>query len=164
MRHLLIIGLIPSLGAFICNAMKKGDDDLRAKVQNPVSSMYSLPLKLTADFGAPNGSAYFFNVNPVIPMTVGDWNLISRALIPLWASVEGFIEGTPDIHQGRPVNDRKNGLGDIDYSLFFSPNKTKPFIWGIGPSITFKDYPIRQRPASFNLDKVLAQMERAGSR
>jgi hypothetical protein len=61
--------------------------------------MYSLPLKLTADFGAPNGSAYFFNVNPV---TVGDWNLISRALIPLWVCVDGFIEGTPDIHQGRP--------------------------------------------------------------
>jgi hypothetical protein len=79
-------------------------------------------------------------------------------------SVDGFIEGTPDISQGRPANDRKNGLGDIDYSLFFSPNKTKPFIWGIGPSITFKDYPIRQTPASFSLDKVLAQIERAGSR
>jgi hypothetical protein len=87
MRHLLIIGLIPSLGAFICNAMKKGGDDLRAKVQNPVSSMYSLPLKLTADFGAPNGSAYFFNVNPIIPVTVGDWNLISRSLIPLCSHV-----------------------------------------------------------------------------
>jgi hypothetical protein len=37
----------------------KGGDDLRAKVQNPVSSMYSLPLKLTADFGAATGSAYF---------------------------------------------------------------------------------------------------------
>jgi hypothetical protein len=23
--------------------------------------MYSLPLKLTADFGAPDGNAYFFN-------------------------------------------------------------------------------------------------------
>jgi hypothetical protein len=61
-------------------AQAEGGDDLRAKVQNPVSSMYSLPLKLTADFGASNGSAYFFNVNPVIPVTVGNWNLISRAL------------------------------------------------------------------------------------
>jgi len=94
MRHLLIIGLIPSLGASICNDREKGDDDLRAKVQNPVSSMYSLPLKLTADFGAPNGSAYFFNVNPVIPMTGGGWNLISRSLIPHWVSVDGFIEGS----------------------------------------------------------------------
>jgi hypothetical protein len=115
----------------------KGGDDLRAKVQNPVSSMYSLPLKLTVDFGAANGSASFFNLNPVIPVTVGNWNLISRALIPAWISVDGFIEGTPSIPEGRPANDRKNGLGDINYSLFFSPNKTKPFIWGVGPSITF---------------------------
>jgi hypothetical protein len=33
MRHLLIIGLIPSLGASICNAKEKGDDDLRAKAR-----------------------------------------------------------------------------------------------------------------------------------
>lgn len=111
-------------------------DDLRAKVQNPVSSMYSLPLKLTVDSGAPNGSAYFLNANPVIPVTVGDWNLISRALIPAWVSVDGYIEGTPGIPQGQPANDRKSGLGDINYSLFVSPNKTKPFIWGLGPSIS----------------------------
>jgi hypothetical protein len=37
MRHLLIIGLIPSLGASICNAKEKGGDDLRAKAQNPVT-------------------------------------------------------------------------------------------------------------------------------
>ena len=114
----------------------QGGDDLRSAVQNPVSSMISLPLKFTADFGAPNGTAYFFNVNPVIPVTVGDWNLISRALIPALVSVDGFIAGTPGIPEGQPSNDRKTGLGDINYSLFFSPNKTKPFIWGVGPSIT----------------------------
>jgi hypothetical protein len=135
-RPLLIAILVTFIFAATALSEEKEGDDLRAKVQNPVSSMYSLPLKLTVDFGAPNGSAYFFNVNPVIPVTVGDWNLISRALIPAWVSVDGFIEGTPDIPQGRPANDRKNGLGDINYSLFFSPNKTKPFIWGIGPSIT----------------------------
>ena len=113
----------------------QGGEDLRSAVQNPVSSMISLPLKLTADFGAPNGSAYFFNVNPVITVTVGDWNLISRALIPALVSVDGFIAGTPSIPEGQPSDDRKTGLGDINYSLFFSPNKTKPFIWGLGPSI-----------------------------
>jgi len=113
----------------------QGGDDLRAKVQNPVSSMYSLPLKLTVDFGAPDGSAYFFNINPVIPVTVGDWNLISRALIPAVVSVDGLIAGTPEIPEGVPSRDRKTGLGDINYSLFVSPNKTKPFIWGLGPSI-----------------------------
>jgi hypothetical protein len=115
------------------SAEAKGGDNLRAKVQNPVSSIYSLPLKLTVNFGAPDGSAYFFNANPVIPVTVGDWKLNSRAFIPAWISVDGFIEGTPDILQGRPSADRKNGLGDINYSLFFSPHKSKPFIWGVGP-------------------------------
>ncbi len=73
----------------------QGGDDLRSKVQNPVSSMYSLPFKLTVDFGAGDGSAYFLNINPVIPVTVGDWNLISRALIPALVSVDGEIAGPP---------------------------------------------------------------------
>ena len=93
------------------------------------------PLKLTMDFGAPDGSAYFFNINPVIPVTVGDWNLINRALIPAVVSVDGFIQGTPGIPEGVPSKDRKTGLGDINYSLFFSPAKASKFIWGLGPSI-----------------------------
>jgi len=115
---------------------KEGGGDLRAAVQNPVGAMYSLPLKLTVDFGAPNGSAYFLNVNPVIPVTIGEWNLINRALIPALVSVDGFIEGTPEIPQGKPANDRKTGIGDINYSVFLSPAKPKGAIWGIGPSIT----------------------------
>jgi hypothetical protein len=113
----------------------QGGDDLRAKVQNPVSSMYSLPLKLTADFGAGDGSAYFFNANPVIPVTVGNWNLISRALIPVIVSVDGEISGTPQIPANDPSDDRKTGIGDINYSLFFSPADAAKFIWGIGPSV-----------------------------
>jgi len=54
--------------------------------------------------------------------------LINRAIIPAWVSVDGYIEGTPDIPQGFPADDRKNGLDDINYSLFLSPNKTKPFM------------------------------------
>ncbi len=114
---------------------ESGGDDLRAKAQNPVSSMYSLPLKLTLDFGAPNDEAIFFNVNPVIPITVGDWNLINRAIIPAIVSVEGLIGGTPDIPEGTPNTDRKTGLGDINYTLFFSPADSKGLIWGLGPSI-----------------------------
>ncbi len=113
-----------------------GGDDLRSKAQNPVSSMYSLPLKFTADFNAPNGSAYIMNVNPVIPVTVGDWNFISRALIPAVVSVDGYIEGTPEIPRDSPDNDRNTGIGDINYSLYISPAKSAKMIWGLGPSIT----------------------------
>jgi len=116
-------------------AAESGGDDLRAKAQNPVSSMYSLPLKLTLDFGAPDDEAVFFNVNPVLPVTVGDWNLVNRIIIPAIVSVDGFIGGTPDIPEGAPSQDRETGLGDINYSLYFSPADTKELIWGIGPSI-----------------------------
>jgi len=112
-----------------------GGDDMRAKAQNPVSSMYSLPLKLTLDFGAPKDEAVFFNINPVLPVTVGDWNLVNRFIIPAVVSVEGFIGGTPDIPSGAPSESRETGLGDINYSLYFSPADTKGLIWGIGPSI-----------------------------
>ena len=116
-------------------AAEAGGDDLRAKAQNPVSSMYSLPLKLTLDFGAPDDEAVFFNVNPVLPVTVGDWNLVNRIIIPAIVSVDGFIGGTPDIPEGAPSQDRETGLGDINYSLYFSPADAKGMIWGLGPSI-----------------------------
>ena len=34
-------------------AQEGGGDDVRSKAQNPVSAMYSLPLKFSVDFGHP---------------------------------------------------------------------------------------------------------------
>ena len=115
------------------NAKEKGGDDLRASAQNPISSMVSLPLKLTTDQGAKNGNGTILNINPVIPVTVGDWNLISRALIP-FGHVDGAISnaGNPSPLGG---TSSASGLGDINYSLFFSPAKYEKVIWGVGPSI-----------------------------
>jgi hypothetical protein len=67
---------------------------------------------------------------------VGDWNLVSRALIPFVVSVDGYIEGTPEIPKGSPSNDHETGLVYINYSLYFSPAKASKMIWGLGPSIT----------------------------
>lgn len=114
------------------------DDDLRASVQNPISSLVSVPLKFTFDNGAPNGDANFFNLQPVVPVRVGGWNLVSRAIIPL-TSAPGGISGLPD---NPGVGDTfqtgtARGLGDINYTLFFNPaESTGAWTWGIGPSIT----------------------------
>ena len=110
-------------------------EDLRAKTQNPVGAMISVPLKNTLDFGAPNGTAYFLNIQPVIPVTVGDWNLINRVILPI-VHVGGFIAGTPGIPKGQP-GDGATGLGDTNYSVFLSPASPGKVIWGIGPSINF---------------------------
>ena len=108
-------------------------EDLRAKTQNPVGAMYSLPFKFSFDYGAPNGEATFLNIQPVIPVTVGNWNLINRVIAPI-AHVPGFISGTPEIPSGTP-GDGATGLGDINYSVFVSPAKAGKVIWGVGPSL-----------------------------
>ena len=113
---------------------EKGGGDLRAAAQNPISSLISLPFKLSYDYGADNGEATILNIQPVYPVTVGDWNLVNRAIIPLIDS-PGTISGIPGIPN--PVRGKgASGLGDINYSLYFSPVKYGKVIWGVGPSIS----------------------------
>lgn len=122
-------------------AEEKGGD-LRSAVQNPISSLISLPFKFTFDYGAENGEASFLNIQPVLPVTVGDWNLVNRVIAPL-VDTPGQVTGLPGIPN--PVRgDGATGLGDINYSLFFSPVKYDKWIWGAGPSITFPTATDRQ--------------------
>ncbi|UCD69557.1 MAG: neuromedin U [Betaproteobacteria bacterium] len=111
---------------------------LRAATQNPISSMYSLPFKFTFDNGATNGDANFLNIQPVLPVTRGNWNLVSRFIIPL-VDAPGGVPGLPN-NPGigdTKESGRTSGLGDINYSLFFNPLETKgSLIWGLGGSIT----------------------------
>jgi hypothetical protein len=115
-----------------------GKGDLRAATQNPISSMYSLPFKFTFDNGADNGDANFLNIQPVLPATVGDWNLVSRIIIPL-VDAPGGVPGLPN-NPGlgdTKKSGRATGLGDVNYSLFFNPLETQgSLIWGLGASIT----------------------------
>lgn len=113
--------------------------ELGAAVQNPISSLISVPFKFSFDNGAPNGKANVLSINPVIPVTVGDWNLVSRFLIPLYDAPGGVsgLPGNPGV--GDPTSSgRVFGLGDINYTLFFSPVKPTSggWIWGLGPSFT----------------------------
>ena len=112
----------------------QGGGDLRSAVQNPISSLISLPFKFTFDYGASDGEASFLNIQPVVPITVGNWNLVNRAIIPL-IHTTGEVAGTPGIPNPIEGNGA-TGLGDINYSLFFSPVEYDKVIWGIGPSIT----------------------------
>ena len=112
----------------------QGGGDLRSAVQNPISSLISLPFKFTFDYGASNGQASFLNIQPVGPITVGNWNLVNRLIVPLIDS-PGEVAGLPEIPNPIQGNGA-TGLGDINYSLFFSPVKYDKVIWGIGPSIT----------------------------
>ena len=135
LRFSATISCILILIVFISSAWgQENGDDLRAKVQNPISSLVSLPFKFTFDYGAPNGEASFLNIQPVYPVTVGDWNWVSRLIVPLIDSPgEVTTPATPNPIPGNGAT----GLGDFNYSLFFSPVKYDKWIWGIGPAITF---------------------------
>ena len=129
-----VIGLFYLLAVCGVQAKSEGGSDVRAAAQNPVASMYSIPFKFTFDNGAANGDANILSINPVIPFTVADWNLVNRFLIPM-ADVDGPISGLPPNPSPIPGNGA-SGLGDINWSLYFSPVKYDKVIWGVGPSLS----------------------------
>jgi hypothetical protein len=109
-------------------APAQGADDAAAlakKLSNPVASLISVPLQSNFDFrmGTGSGWRYTLNVQPVIPIALSPkWNMISRTIIPF--NHQSNVTG---------AGATQNGLGDITQSLFFSPNKSEPFVWAVGP-------------------------------
>ena len=109
--------------------------DIGAEAANPLGFLPSVALRNTVDFGAPNGSAYFLNIQPLFPFHLGSWDVINRPILPV-IHVSGFVEGTANIPQGAK-GDGAFGLGDINYSAYFAPPDWGMFNWGFGPSVTF---------------------------
>jgi hypothetical protein len=108
---------------------KNSEEDLAKASQNPVADLISLPLQNNTnfEFGPREKTQNVLNVQPVIPFHLTpEWNLINRTIIPV-ISQPGF---TPD-------QDRKEGLGDINTTLFLSPAKPGKLIWGVGPIFVF---------------------------
>jgi hypothetical protein len=106
-------------------AEEESAGELARKAQNPVADMMSFPFQDNMNFGyGPNdGMQNVMNFQPVIPLRLNkDWNLITRTIAPL-------------IYQ--PWPEYEFGLGDIQFTPFFSPAKSSKFIWGAGPVFQF---------------------------
>ena len=58
-----------------------------------------------------------------------DWNLITRTILPLTWQPRLAPSGVPDF------GDANFGLGNVTLSLFLSPQRPGPIIWGVGPAI-----------------------------
>ncbi|MFC1681572.1 neuromedin U [Pseudomonadota bacterium] len=127
------LGIVSTILSILLIPTSEGSD-LRSAVQNPISSLISLPFEFNFDNGADNGRANFVNIQPVVPVTVGEWNLVNRLIVPV-GEVDGPITGLANNPSPIP-GDGASGLGDINYSLFFSPVQYKKLIWGIGPSVS----------------------------
>lgn len=110
--------------------------DLAKAAQNPVAAMISLPFQNNTFFGIgpDNKTANVLNIQPVVPFTVGDWNIINRTIAPL-IYLPDLTSGLPEVPDG--VNEGSTfGLGDINTTFYFSPATPGKFIWGVGPSLT----------------------------
>jgi hypothetical protein len=102
--------------------------DIAKQAQNPIASLISVPFE--NDFNPYTGvnkeDSYVLEMKPVIPIRLSnDWTLITRTIIP--------VIQVPDLAPGVSGT---SGLGDIQESLFLSPSKAGPVIWGAGPVIS----------------------------
>src|SRR5689334_18986457 len=124
---------------------QEATENLAAAAQNPIASMISLPFQNNTYFNAgPNHdkTANILNIQPVLPISAGTWNIISRTIAPLvyLPSVRtGFTdptlgENTISVKGGPFGIPETFGLGDINQTLYFSPAAPSDFVWGVGPS------------------------------
>jgi hypothetical protein len=122
--------LTAALGAAL-PAFAQDATALAKAAQNPIASMISVPFQYNANFdvGPLEKPQHVLNIQPVYPVDLNsEWNLITRTIVPL-LSQPAFTPG----------QDRENGLGDIQFSAFFSPKKPTAdgWIWGAGAITQF---------------------------
>lgn len=127
---IVLTALTLLLAVTTCYAEGTNDEDLAKKLANPIADLMILPLQINYDsnIGASDdGERLIANFQPVLPFAVNDnWKLITRTIIP-------FVYQN-DIVAGLGS---QSGLGDINMSLFFSPNDTGKITLGFGPVMSF---------------------------
>jgi hypothetical protein len=117
---------------------QQSTQDLATAAQNPIAAMYSLPFQNNTYFGVGpnhNETANGLNIQPVLPFSFGELNIISRTIAPL-IYLSGFAIAPSDITSNNPLSGSHFGLGDISQSIFLSPANSEELIWGIGPAFS----------------------------
>jgi hypothetical protein len=134
---LLAAALLPLTSA----ALAQESGDLAKAAQNPVAAMISLPFQNNTLFGVgpDDDVANVLNIQPVIPFTVGDWNIINRTIVPM-IYLPDVTAGLPELPEGISGGETF-GLGDINHSIYFSPANSGP---GSGPRSPFRPRPTRR--------------------
>jgi hypothetical protein len=125
MRHLTGIVALATLCALALGGpalAQESAEALAKAAQNPLASLVTLPLQSNYNLGVGpyDRTLYNLNVQPVVPYTGEDWNVIARTIIPLNSVPRGEVDST-------------FGVGDTSMTLFFSPAKGGAFTWGVGP-------------------------------
>lgn len=131
MKRCSMTMVLASLLAAPVAAQEGGDATSLAKAaQNPIAAMISVPFQynINLETGPLEKTQHILNIQPVYPIRMNaEWNVITRTIVPV-ISQPAF-----DASQ-----DRTNGLGDIQFSAFLSPQApTGGWIWGAGMIVQF---------------------------
>jgi len=134
-----------AIGASLCAVPTQAQDggDLAKQSQNPLGAMISLPFEnnLLFNIGPSEKTGYALNFKPVLPVRIGEWNMINRFVVPVIYSGGQDVPGTgaPDVDLGYgsinfdKVSGSAFGLGDITWQPFFGPAEPGKVIWGVAP-------------------------------
>lgn len=110
------------------------EDWLKA-AQNPLIPVFSVPLEYTHHGGAENGDVSIGRIKPIIPVSLGSWNMINQLSLN-FIGTPGPVTGIEELPQPYPGNG-SNGLGDTNFTSLFSPETSGDFRWGFGPTFVF---------------------------
>lgn len=112
-------------GAAAAAAAGASTEELTKQVQNPISSLISVPFQNNNAFGIGpyDRTQDVLNIQPVIPVGISkNWNMITRIIQPIvW-------QPYPNAPTGGVY-----GFGDMVPTFFFSPKNSGKLIWGVGP-------------------------------
>jgi hypothetical protein len=112
-------------------------NDAAAAAQNPIASNISLPLEASiySKTGLEDDDAFVLNVQPVYPLSLGNWNAVNRLILPIM-DLPSTSGGIPEVPGQTVGASGQSGLGDVNFTTFFSPADSSKITWGVGPSIS----------------------------
>jgi len=124
-------------------------ENLRGAAQNPLSPTYSVPMKYVYHGGANRGGVSVFSLQPVLPVTFGDWHIVNHFTLNFIDTPGGVtgIANLPNPYVKRPAIGPlgSTGLADLNLTSFITPVQHGELTWGIGSTITMpSDAPSRE--------------------
>ena len=105
----------------------KAEASLAKAAQNPVANMVSLPLQwnYSTGGGLDSSTALVLNVQPVLPLPIGEhWLIVSRTVVP-------FV--SIPLPNGR----QSGGIADIQEQAYLTKSKPGKITWAVGPIFSF---------------------------
>ena len=125
---LLMWILAPCAVVLAEEAPQDDESALAMKSQNPIANLISFPLQSNTFFniGENDRTTWVMNIQPVIPVEAGPFNIINRVIFPL--------RYQPDILE---PSGGTFGTGDTTYTVFVTPAKPGKIMFGAGPVVLF---------------------------